>query len=107
MSWMVATVGVTEVPAVDGRGEGVAEEGEEELLFLPPVMEVTDDGRRSFSAPDGAMPCSPTKNVNYQIILQALSMFINMTECYDIITRMLCAITSDNILKVLITTTAA
>ncbi len=25
----------------------------------PPVMEVTEDGLRSFSAPEGAMPCSP------------------------------------------------
>ncbi len=37
--------------------EVVAEDG---LDLLPPVIEVTEDGLKSFSAPDGAIPCSPT-----------------------------------------------
>ncbi len=42
-------------------------DGDEEAVALlwrlppPPVMEVTDDGRRSLSAPLGAMPRSPKR----------------------------------------------
>ena len=60
--------------------EGVAVEDRD----FPPVMEVTDEGRRSFSAPEEAMPLSPAKRVQNTSTLENIRQKICPTHKYEI-----------------------